>query len=156
MSSQDGGSIPPNSTIYGGDGNDVIWANLGENHLFGDAGNDRIVGASGNDVIVGGIGNDTMHGGGGDDIFTFGGDWGNDTVEQLDGGSVTLWFEEGSEDNWNADTRIYTDGENSVTVSGTADVTLRFGGDVSSLPDGVFADSVTEKIFENTDSAMLA
>ena len=58
--------------------------------LLGDGGNDRIVGGSGDDVIVGGIGNDSMHGGGGDDIFTFGRNWGVDTVEQLAEGSVTL------------------------------------------------------------------
>ena len=137
-------------TIYGGDGDDVIWSNKGDNKLFGDAGNDRIVGASGNDVIVGGAGDDRMHGGGGDDIFCFGDDWGIDTVEQLSGGTVTLWFEDGSEENWNADTRTYTDGENTVTVSGTADVTLKFGGDVSSLPEGIFSNAVTKKIFETT------
>ena len=35
--------------------------------------------------------------GGGNDIFCFGGNWGNDTVEQLAGGKITLWFESGSE-----------------------------------------------------------
>ena len=150
MTSQRFAYIGDGVTIYGGDGDDVIWSNKGDNKLFGDAGNDRIVGASGNDVIVGGAGDDRMHGGGGDDIFTFGDDWGNDTVDQLSGGTVTLWFEDGSEENWNADTRTYTDGENTVTVSGTADVTLKFGGDISSLPEGIFSNAVTKKIFEST------
>ena len=73
-------------TVYGGAGDDTIWANSGENTLFGDAGHDRIVGGAGNDHIVGGAGNDSMHGGGGIDTFYFGGNWGKDTVEQLDGG----------------------------------------------------------------------
>ena len=37
------------------------------------------------------------------------------TVEQLANGSVTLWFEPGSKENWNAETLTCTDGENSVT-----------------------------------------
>ena len=150
MTSQRFDYIGDGVTIYGGDGDDVIWSNKGDNKLFGDAGNDHIVGASGNDVIVGGAGDDTLHGGGGDDIFCFGDDWGNDIVDQLSGGTVTLWFEDGSEENWKADTRTYTDGENTVTVSGAADVTLKFGGDISSLPEGIFSNAVTKKIFEST------
>ena len=88
--------------------------------LFGDAGNDRIVGASGNDVIAGGIGNDRMHGGGGNDVFTFCDNWGTDTVEQTADGKVTLWFMEGDFDHWNSETLTYTEGENSVTVSGVS------------------------------------
>ena len=79
-------------TVRGGNGDDVIWSNKGDNMLFGDKGNDRIVGAFGNDLLVGGAGNDTLHGGGGNDIFAFGSLWGDDTVEQLAGGSSILWF----------------------------------------------------------------
>ena len=141
--------------IYGGNGDDTIWANNGSNTLFGDAGNDRIVGGSGNDVIVGGSGDDLLHGGGGSDIFCFGGNWGNDTVQQLDSSSVTLWFESGSESNWNAATLTYSDGSNSVTVSGVSNVTLKFGTDAS-LPDGAFADAASEKIFEDKSKGMIA
>ena len=121
--------------VCGGDGNDTIWGSAEQNLLFGDAGADRLVGASGNDILAGGSGNDRMHGGGGDDIFTFGGNWGHDTVEQLASGSVTLWFETGSESNWNAETSVYTDGTNSVSVSGSVNVTLRFGASAD-LPAG--------------------
>jgi len=143
--------------IYGGLGNDTIWANNGNNTLFGDAGNDRIIGGSGNDVIVGGIGNDSMHGGGGDDIFSFGSDWGVDTVEQLSDGKVTLWFADGEVSNWNADTLTYTDGANSVTVSGVSaeNITLNFGNETS-LPAGAFSDAASEKIFEDKKQGMLA
>ena len=140
--------------IYGGLGNDTIWANKGNNILFGDAGNDRIVGGSDDDVIIGGSGNDSLHGGGGDDIFCFGANWGKDAVEQLSGGNVTLWFESGSENNWNASSLTYTDGTNSVIVSGIADVTLKFGTDAT-LQEGVFADAVSEKIFEDKNKGML-
>ena len=102
--------------IYGGDGDDIIWANSGENILDGDAGNDRIVGGSGNDTIIGGIGNDSLHGGGGNDTFIFSGDFGNDVIEQLSGGSITLTFD--SENvKWNELANAYTDGSNSVTIN---------------------------------------
>jgi len=150
-------------TIRGGDGSDVLWANKGDNWLFGDAGNDRIVGASGSDVIAGGDGNDSMHGGGGDDTFTFCDNWGVDTVEQLETGSVTLWFVDGSMDNWDAAALTYTDGENSVKVSGVAaeQVTLKFGNDGSeqfaSLSNmGAFFDATSERIFEESGKGILA
>ena len=151
--------------ISGGDGNDVIWANKGSrNSLFGDAGNDRIVGASGDDVIVGGIGDDSMHGGGGDDIFTFCENWGTDTVEQLETGSVTLWFRFGSMENWDEKTLTYSDGAgNSVTVSGvSADrVSLKFESAGSKLfatlvNMGAFVETSTKKIFNDTDKGLLA
>ena len=150
-------------TIHGGDGNDTIWANKGDNRLFGDAGNDRIVGASGNDVIAGGIGNDRMHGGGGNDVFTFCDNWGMDTVEQLATGSVTLWFAEGSKENWDETTLTYTDGENSVKVSGVAadKIELRFGSDGSDrfaelTGMGAFFDVTTERIFEKSGKGIIA
>ena len=152
-------------TIRGGDGEDTIWANKGDNRLFGDAGDDRIVGASGNDVIVGGIGNDRMHGGGGNDVFTFCDNWGTDEVEQLAGGSVTLWFVEGRIDNWDAETLTYTDGKNSVKVSGVAteQVTLKFGGagddaeQFAALSDMDAFDAFTsQRIFEESGKGILA
>ena len=141
--------------IYGGAGDDTIWANNGSNTLFGDSGNDRIIGGAGNDVIVGGSGNDRLHGGGGDDTFCFGGNWGNDTVQQLDSSSVTLWFEEGDASGWNMAARTYSDGINTVTVTGVANVTLKFGTDAS-LPDGAFTDAASEKIFEDKGKNMIA
>jgi Ca2+-binding RTX toxin-like protein len=148
-------------TIHGGEGNDTIWASKGKNILFGDAGNDRIVGASDSDIIAGGIGNDRMHGGGGVDVFTFCDNWGNDTVQQLGSGTVTLWFASGSELNWNTETLTYSDGDNSVTVSGVTSVTLKFGDDGSEDYDilfgmGAFFDATTERIFEESGQGILA
>ena len=150
-------------TIRGGDGSDTIWANKGDNQLFGDAGNDRIVGASGDDVIAGGAGNDRMHGGGGNDVFTFGENWGNDIVHQLGTGTVTLWFASGGETNWDAETMVYTDGDNSVAVSGvTADkITLKFGDDGSAryaalAQAGAFLGFTSERIFEEPGGGILA
>ena len=147
--------------IYGGLGNDTIWAANGENYLYGDAGNDRLVGGAGNDVIAGGDDDDAMHGGGGNDIFTFSDNWGNDIVEQLAGGSVTLWFEEDPGGIWDAETLTYTAGEHSVRVIGTVPVVLKFGDDQSELYDTLhaadaFEDDTIEKIFEDRNSGMLA
>ena len=153
MTSQRFEYIGSGLTIRGGDGNDTIWANKGNNWLFGDAGNDRIVGAKGNDVIAGGIGNDHMHGGGGDDIFAFCDNWGEDTVEQLAGGSVTLWFASGSMENWNPSMLTYKDGANIVTVTGVTSVDLKFGNDGSRqytplVSAGAFAEFTSQRIFE--------
>ena len=106
-------------------------------------------------MIVGGAGNDRLHGGGGDDTFCFGGNWGKDTVEQLDGGSVTLWIDGGSMRYWDAATLTYSDGSNSITVSGVSNVNLNFGADAS-LPDGAFADAASEMIFEDKSKNMIA
>ena len=151
-------------TVHGGLGDDVIWANDGNNTLFGDAGHDRLVGAGGNDVVIGGNGDDSMYGGGGNDIFAFGGDWGNDNVEQLADGKVTLWFDDGSLDNWDAAALTYRDGDNSVKVSGVGaeNITLKFGDDGSQqysklLELGAFDEFSSERIFESRNNrGMLA
>ena len=150
-------------TVRGGAGDDVIWGANGGSNLFGDAGNDRIAGGTGDDLIAGGSGNDTLTGCGGNDTFVFGENWGADTVEQSAEGSVTLWFESGSDANWNAATLTYTDGGNSVVVSGvTADqVTLKFGDDKSETfaklsALGAFADLTSENIFEAKDVGIIA
>ena len=161
MTSQRFEYIGEGLTIRGGDGNDTIWANKGNNFLFGDAGNDRIIGASGDDVIVGGIGNDRMHGGGGNDIFTFCDNWGTDEIEQLAGGSVTLWFTSEMESKvaWDDVSKSYTDGENQVSVKGVASVELKFGDDGSSqyaslVSAGAFAEFTSQKIFEESNGLL--
>lgn len=141
--------------IHGGEGNDILWGGADSNILFGDAGDDRLAGGAGNDILAGGIGSDVMQGGGGDDIFTFCADWGKDTVEQLASGRVTLWFESGSESNWDAASQTYTDGTNSVTVSGCTDVTLRFGYDAA-LPEEAFAGESTRRVYEEKEEGLLA
>ena len=150
-------------TVRGGADNDVLWGAAGGNNLFGDEGDDRIAGGVGDDVIAGGSGDDTLAGGGGDDLFAFGGNWGRDTVSQAASGSVTLWFLSGSEANWDAASLTYTDGENSVAVSGvSADkVTLKFGDDGSEKfaalsGMGAFADFTAENVFEESEKGILA
>ena len=140
-------------TVRGGAGDDVLWGAAGGNRLFGDAGNDRITGGAGDDVIAGGAGNDKLAGGGGNDTFTFGGNWGADVVSQTADGTVTLWFASGSLSNWDEASLTYTDGENSVQVSGvTADkITLKFGegeGYDALAAAGAFLESTAEAVYE--------
>ena len=142
-------------TVRGGAGDDVVWGAAGGNSLFGDAGNDWIVGNAGNDLIAGGADDDTLAGGGGSDTFAFGGNWGADTVSQAADGSVTLWFESGDLSKWDASTLTYTDGTNSVNVSGVAadQITLKFGDDGSEkfkeyAALGAFLESTAEAVFE--------
>lgn len=132
--------------IFGGDGNDVLWGEAESNILSGDAGDDRLTGSAGNDILIGGSGSDSLQGGGGNDIFIFGADWGSDTVEQLNTGSVTLWFESGSSANWDAVSCTYSEGENTVSVKGCTAVTLKFGDD-DSLPENCFSGALSDKIF---------
>ena len=89
--------------------------------------------------------------------------WGADTVEQLESGTVTLWFASGGIENWNAETLTYTDGPDSVTVKGvTADkITLKFGDDGSSLFTeaelaGGFLEFTSHRIFEESGKGMLS
>ena len=140
-------------TVRGGDGDDVLWGAEGGNKLFGDAGNDRITGGTGDDLIAGGAGDDVLAGGGGNDIFTFGENWGNDVVSQAGGGSVTLWFASGDDSKWDSAALTYTDGDNSVTVSGidAGKITLVFGeaeGYDELASAGAFLGSSSEAVFE--------
>ena len=70
-------------------------------------------------------------------------------------GSVILWFESGDQSNWDDATLTYTDGTNSVQVSGvTADrIALKFGDDGSAqykdlAAAGAFLGSTAEAVFE--------
>jgi Ca2+-binding RTX toxin-like protein len=67
--------------IFGGAGNDILWANIGNDLIMGADGNDILDGGPGhdelhgendNDLLFGGEGDDYLHGGSGDDIL-FGG-----------------------------------------------------------------------------------
>ena len=88
--------------------------------------------------------------------------WGADTVEITDNAYITLRFASGNESNWDAEKRIYRDGNNSVTVLGGANSTivLKFGDDGEQYSDmvdiGAFESAASEKIFEDKNNGMLA
>ena len=65
-------------TVYGGKGDDTLWAGtnntlllggVGDDHLYGNSGNDQLIGGTGNDWLYAGAGADTMDGGTGNDIY---------------------------------------------------------------------------------------
>ena len=59
---------------------------------------------------------------------------------------------------WNRITSqiIYWQFHRLVHVSGVSEITLKFGGDISALPNGVFDDAASEKIFEDKNKGTLA
>jgi len=123
--------------VHGGAGNDNLWAGSSSAVLLGEDGNDRLIGSTGADTLSGGADNDSMQGGGGNDIFCFGENWGTDTVEQCNGGSVTLWFAEEESKISAVDVggnAVFTNGTgDKVTVLNMAvkDISCKFGDDGS-------------------------
>ena len=148
--------------LRGGSGNDTIWAGHEKSRLFGDGGDDTIVGGHGDDVLVGGSGDDILNGGGGNDIFCFSGNWGNDVVSQLSGGSIQLWFDVASEKLSVVESDgdvLFSDttGSNCVTVKSVTlqGLSIKYGDDDSVIyknlcSAGAFLDSTSDKIFNGT------
>jgi Ca2+-binding RTX toxin-like protein len=58
-------------SVYGENGNDILWTNYGNDFLSGGIGNDSLFGGSGNDTLIGGAGADTLVGSLGEDVFDF-------------------------------------------------------------------------------------
>lgn len=100
QSSGNGGVLPDDDIIYGGDGDDTLYGisgddmlsggdgndelngNSGEDILYGNDGNDVLNGNSGHDNLSGGNGNDELNGNSGDDELN-----GNDGEDELNGNS---------------------------------------------------------------------
>jgi len=80
-----------NSTVFGGEGNDLLIGGAGKDTMYGDAGNDKLNGYNGCDVLWGGDGNDRLDGGNNGDLLN--GDNGDDVIyggsgdDQINGGS---------------------------------------------------------------------
>ncbi|MGE6171439.1 VCBS domain-containing protein, partial [Aeromonas media] len=95
-------------TLYGGDGNDILFGQGGDDFLYGGAGNDilfggsgndTLYGESGNDILSGGSGNDTLYGGTGNDVLSGGlgndilvGGLGNDILKGDAGSDTFTWL----------------------------------------------------------------
>jgi len=124
-------TLAGNVTILGGDGEDVIWAN------------------SGDDILSGGAGDDTIHGGGGNDVFCFGEAWGNDTIGQLDTGTVTLWFSQSSE----TLQLSFTAKGNDTLISAATGDSIRAVGMAVTLDNCRFGASVYETKYNTLASA---
>jgi Ca2+-binding RTX toxin-like protein len=72
-----------NNSLYGGDGNDIVYAKAGNDNVDGRKGNDHLYGEAGNDTLLGKLGNDYLNAGGGKDKLY--GEAGNDVLEGLTG-----------------------------------------------------------------------
>ena len=85
-----------NDLLHGGSGNDSLFGGFGNDTLYGDDGNDTLDGGLGADTLVGGKGNDTLLGGMGNDTYIFSRGDGQDTVSENDstpGNTDTVRFD---------------------------------------------------------------
>lgn len=73
--------------IYGGSGNDFIYAGGGDDNVDGGIGNDIVYGEGGNDAITGGSGNDILNG---DADWLAAGSHGDDYIDGGDGDDIML------------------------------------------------------------------
>lgn len=79
---EDGLEPGGNDSIWGGDGEDLIFGGGGNDEIDGDDDADEIYGGAGYDTLRGGNGMDEIHGGAGNDRIEGGDDW-----DWIDGGS---------------------------------------------------------------------
>ena len=159
--------------IYGGDGNDVIWAGKDSPcYLYGDRGNDCMIGSTSKDCFIGGAGDDVIHGGGGNDLFAYGdpSSWGNDIIYQLpgEGNSVQLFFEQEELENklikerFDGGMHISVAGyeNSSITIYSTENITAVFAGSCNEYEDifaaGGCGEFASQNIFEDKSKVMLA
>ncbi|SEA82077.1 Ca2+-binding protein, RTX toxin-related [Desulfuromusa kysingii] len=78
--------------LFGLDGADELNAGDGADYLDGGAGDDIQSGGAGDDQLGGDAGNDTLIGGTGDDIYVYRSGSGADTIDNSDGGTDWLIF----------------------------------------------------------------
>lgn len=108
------------STVFGGDGNDLIDDESGVQH----SGDDLLDGGAGSDMIFAGLGNDTVTGGAGNDTIL-----GEGGADLLDGGS--------------GDDSIVGGGDAETIIGGTGNDTILSGGGADVLSGGADADLFT-------------
>ena len=119
--------------LLGYGGGDTLTGGDGIDTLIGGAGDDILEGGAGADILIGGAGDDILEGGAGADTYIFGGNFGEDTI-QNDGDGGNLYFRsvENSDDldiglvgsNYEIKT-----GANKVTVEGAGSYTIHHGSE---------------------------
>lgn len=135
------------TTIYGGDGNDIISLFDADDFAFGEDGDDTISAGAGNDVVDGGAGDDTLNGEAGDDTID-GGD-GNDTIDggegndTIDGGLGNDTIDGGDGDDLIAGGRgddYLSGGAGDDTINAGNGADRVFGGDGNDILNGAGGD----------------
>ncbi len=103
------------------------------NLLLGFGGGDTLTGGAGIDILIGGAGDDILEGGAGADSYIFGGNFGEDTI-QNDGDGGNLYFRSAGDANdlsiglVGSNYEIKT-GANKVTVEGAGSYTIHYGSE---------------------------
>lgn len=132
--SGNGGNLPDDDIIYGGDGDDVLYGisgddylagGSGDDELFGNSGNDILYGNDGKDVLTGNSGSDELNGGAGDD--TLDGNSGNDILNG-DGGTDLLSGGSGDDE--------LSGGSGTDTLNGGSGADTLFGGSGNDVLNG--------------------
>lgn len=84
--------------LYGGSGNDTLWAGSSTGSLSGEAGDDMLHGGSGRNYLYGGAGNDTIDAGAGDDVIqSWGGQASDHDIIDAGAGNDILYFYDASQ-----------------------------------------------------------
>lgn len=117
--------VPTQTRVYGGSGNDHLFAESGD-RIFGGTGDDELDASlgSGSNRLYGGLGNDILIAGNDDQLI---GGKGDDQLLALVGTNNTLWGGSDSDEFWIANTELptainfiadFTPGEDQIRISG--------------------------------------
>ncbi len=139
------------STVFAGDGADLIYGSFTNDYLDGGAGDDYVWADDGDDMLFGGNGADTLYAGGGYDYVAGGA--GNDTLYG-DGEADWLWGEDGDDTlygGYGDDTLLGGNGDD--FLSGDDGNDYIYGGDGNDYlmggygADSLYGDNDTDTVY---------
>jgi Ca2+-binding RTX toxin-like protein len=137
-------------TVFGTDGNDLMFGNGGHDELHGGDGNDLMFGHAGQDDFWLGAGNDTVYGGDDQDIILAGDDsdrvyGGNgDDIFSGENGTDMLYGDAGNDEIWGG-------ADKDVIYGGTGDDRLEGDGGNDTIYGGSGADRIIADTLDGDD-----